>query len=212
MRIILPGELQNKEGQRKYVREVPFGYVFPNIFLKRQLLKLNDPHRAVPEIFIVRRDPKKTTANFIFKLPASSTGEQAGLFYIEGLNDVGSNVLSVDSNDFVIYQEYVEGNGVRNDHTFDSLGHADFNAVQIIRSNIDGKKYLIDTKMEKDFFLPIFYPFVNNFCEGCKDLSFCKKGYGDNFDKKHAQKIAMTSKSINFDLRKKIIPITVEFK
>lgn len=203
--------IKNKEGQRKYVRKVPFGYVFPNIFLKHQLLELNDPHRAVPEIFIVRRDPKKTTANFIFKLPASSTGEQAGLFYIDGINDVGSNVLSVDSNDFVIYQEYVEGDGHPKDQEFASLGHADFNAVQIIKS---GKKsYLVDTKRQKNFFDPMFFPTADKeFCDIFTDLPFCKKGYGNNFDKKHAQKIVMTSKSINFDLRKKFFSVTLELK
>ncbi len=71
----------------------------------------------------------------------------------------GLNPVQVISEDFDVYQEYISGQGTIGDRSFASYGHADFNATQIIKSEKDGKKYLIDTKETKSFFPKFETPF-----------------------------------------------------
>ena len=70
--------------------------------------------------------------------------------------DVGNNPLQVTSDDFDIYQEYIEGDGELGNQAFSDYGHMDFAAKQVIKNSKDGKLYLIDTKEQKNFFLPMF--------------------------------------------------------
>ena len=114
----------------------------PDIFLAQVLDAFGEKNLAVPRIFLL----PKEDISFEFSLP-----------YKNMSCDSGNNCIQVKSNSFDIYKEYIEGNGEVGDRSFLPFGHADFNAKQIITSKENHKKYLIDTKEQKEFFLtPIF--------------------------------------------------------
>lgn len=75
----------------------------------------------------------------------------------------GFSCIQVLSNSFAIFQEYIEGEGYVGDQSFFPYAHFDFNAKQIITNKHDGKKYLIDTKEGKNFFLPQFSPYQESY-------------------------------------------------
>ena len=134
----------------KVLKEVQFGRVLPSIFLQEVLARISDTSKAVPRIFLL---PKRNMdIKFNFLLPHQGMSCHAG-----------HNCIQVESDSFEIYKEYIEGEGKVGDKSFFPFGHADFNAKQIITSSKDGKKYLIDTKEEKNFFLPALSPYKDGF-------------------------------------------------
>jgi hypothetical protein len=155
--VITEGDLDraNKQvrsnGEYIKVRSVDeFGRVLPNIFLRQVLAKVGDEKRAVPKIFLL---PKKdANIAFEFLLPHRTMSCNSGF-----------NCIQVLSNSFEIFQEYIEGEGLVGDQSFYPYAHFDFNAKQIIDNKIDGKKYLIDTKEGKNFFLPQFSPYQESY-------------------------------------------------
>jgi len=143
-------------GETVKVRKVSeFGRALPLIYLREILERTNAKGLSVPRIFIVPTKSKKVS--FTFHMPYLRE-EHQNMFL-----DVANNILQVESDSFEIYQEYIEGNGFVGDKSFSPYGHCDFNAKQIVRSTIDGKKYLIDTKESKNFFTPQLNPIQGSF-------------------------------------------------
>lgn len=139
--------LPNREEIR--VRQVSFQYVLPNLYLKERLKE--DPNRSVPRIWIL---PKHENIEFTFKMPYS---DKPGFILLpfkkkHFASSFPFNPLQVLSDDVTVYQEFIDGKEEFGDRSFFDLGHSDFNRVQIITSNKDHKKYLIDTKESKNFF------------------------------------------------------------
>lgn len=171
-----------------------FGNVLPNLYLKKQLDGSKD--RAVPRLFII---PKEKTITFKFKMPCKGD---------EG--DSGNNQLQVLSESFDIYQEYIEGEGSVGDKSFLDLGQRDFNAVQMASSKQNGKKYLFDTKEQKNFFIPIFEPFTGVY------KTYNLPGIENNEQfmswKKKNQAIIYQAKELNFDIRVRIVNISVNLE
>jgi len=137
--------------ERVSVRKIgEFGRVLPNIFLEHVLVSTDNNSKAVPRIFLYIKEG--TSISFEFLLPHHNMR-----------CDSGHNCIQVKSDSFEIFQEYIDGDGDVGDKSFFPFGHADFNARQIITSKRDGKKYLIDTKEEKNFFLPQLSPYKESF-------------------------------------------------
>lgn len=134
----------------KVRKETQFGRVLPNIFLGAVLAHVGDKTKAVPRLFLLPK--KNVNIQFNFLLP--HYGMRCGSDH---------NCIQVESDSFEIYLEFIEGEGKVGDKSFFPFGHADFNAKQIITSSKDGKKYLIDTKEEKNFFLPPLSPYKDGF-------------------------------------------------
>lgn len=143
------------EGKPVIVRRVTeFGRVLPLMYLQEVLSHQKSADLAVPKLFIVR-DPSKPIS-FKFHMPYLKEGQSRMAI------DCANNSLQVDSDSFEIYQEYIEGSGSVGDRSFSPYGHSDFNAKQVLNSDGDGKKYLIDTKESKNFFSPATNPIAGS--------------------------------------------------
>lgn len=193
------------------VRKVGFGSVLPNLYLKRHLK--HNTRLGVPRIFILPRN-KKTEVTFTFLMPYSKTGKP---YIVTG--NTGYNPMQVFCDSFEVYQEYVQGTGNVGDRAFLPYGHVDFNAIQVVVDKA-GKRYLIDTKEQKNFFPPYLSPF-SDFNPSDAHLMGIIKAYGKKhlpeekneqkiFEawKKDQQRIIFLSKSLNFDPR--MIYVTVQ--
>ena len=200
------------QGEKIYVRKVDFGYVLPNFYLKKRLAHTNN--FGVPRIFILPKD-EMTNVTITFNMLYSKYKKH----HIE-VEDKGNNPLQVFCNDFEIYQEYIEGTGIVMDRSFSSVGHLDFNAVQVITSKF-GKKYLVDTKEQKNFFMPYLFP-LSDFDQSDVYLTGIIKAYGEKkmsqeknigeiFEKwKWSQQIIIFKvKSLNFDPRMMYVNVQV---
>lgn len=165
-------------------RKVFFGYVLPNLHLKDKLKDSKD--YGVARLFVV---PKEKIIKFTFKMPYYSHTDN------RVTTSVNSNPLEVLSESFDIYQEVIEGEGLIGDKDFQSYGHRDFNGYQVIQDK-GGKKYLTDTKEQKNFFLPFWDPTKANFT-------------GNDIKQ---QGIVKEVKSLNFDPRVKLININVNLE
>lgn len=193
------------------VRQVSFGYVLPNLYLKKRLADENDQTRAVARIFLV---PKKKDVKFTFKMPYTEFGIDMDTKKLQYIT-TSDNPLQVLSEDFVVYQEWIGGEGKRGNREFIDLGHRDFNAPQIIKSYGDDKSYLIDTKEEKNFFVPYFSPFEDDFT---KDKKFPYQDYGikDNQTfkkwKEKNQAVVYDAKMLHFDPRVIFVDVTVHIE
>ncbi len=183
------------------VRKVPFGYVFPNLYLQE---KLKDSKRlGVPRLFII---PKSKTIHFKFKMPIGYQN------HIMGVSDTGNNTLEVLTDDFEVYQEYIDGKGVPGSYSFAIYGHRDIGPlkVQSVRSKKDDKEYLVDTKERKNFFVPFFSPFENDYYD-YKNLGEEIKNRNEYARwKEMHQKIVYEAKIINFYEGEGIVDITLE--
>ncbi len=143
------------KGETIAVRKVnEFGRVLPLLHLKAALEHTQASHLGAPRVFLFPKDPN--ALSFSFGLPYHE--EESGTFYC----NAGNNPLSIESDSFEIYQEYIEGEGHPGDTHFLYYGHCDLNRKQIILSDKDSKSYLIDTKDSKNFFIPAITPFVDN--------------------------------------------------
>lgn len=193
------------------VRKVPFGYVLPNLYLKKRLK--NDLKRGVPRIFIVPK-PENKDITITFKMPYS---QSIGLGLANAF-DTGDNALQVFCDNFEIYQEFIEGVSETGDTSFSDLGHFDFNAKQIVKSP-SGKKYLIDTKEQKNFFMPYLHPLAlpNGVDNMWEIIQTYKKTYMPNEKdieevilswKRNQHKLILDTKSFNFDPR--VMYVTVQ--
>lgn len=180
--------LSNKE--KIEVRKVSFGYVLPNLYLKKRFEDEKDKKRGVAKLFII---PKGKNAKFTFKMPYVSRPSQT--MHLE-FGDSGNNPLQVLTDDFDVYQERIEGNGEVFDKAFLDVGHRDLNAVQIITSQTDNRKYLIDTKEQKNFFIPFFSPFSDDY-KGYPKLDIKDDNTFADWIKKN-QKIVYKAKVLNF--------------
>lgn len=175
-----------KSGKDKVLtRKVPFGYVLPNLYLKD---KLKDSKKyGVARLFIV---PKGKIIKFTFKMPYYASSS----FRVK--TDPGLNPLVILSESFDVFQEvFEEGETLSGIRDFESYGHRDFNAHQVFQDQ-DGKRYLIDTKEEKNFFVPFWDP--------------TKPQFTGNDIKQ--QRIVKEAKSLNFDPRVGMINISVNFE
>lgn len=144
------------QGEAVKVRKVTeFGRVLPLIYVQEMLIRKKSKDLAVPRIFIV--PTKSKPISFTFHMPYLREDCHSIVL------DSGNNSLQVESDSFDLYQEYIEGEGFAGDKSFSQLGHFDFNAKQIVKSTVDGKKYLIDTKESKNFFMPQLNPIAGSF-------------------------------------------------
>jgi len=193
------------------VRKVNFGYVLPNLYLKKRLE--NNVNFGVPRIFILPKD-EKSHVTITFKMPYSRFGNTR----LER-GDSGNNPLQVLCDNFEIYQEYIEGSGTRGDRAFMPFGHVDLNAIQIIKGK-DGKKYLVDTKEQKNFFMPYFSPFSDYYPDEHLDRILEAYGKKPNLEGKskteifqawqsNQQNIVLNAKSLNFDPRVMYVSVQV---
>jgi ankyrin repeat protein len=133
------------------VRKVKeFGRVLPLLYLRDLLEQQNSADKAVPRIFIIPN--KVDNISFKFYMPHRTENQRRMTL------DVANNLLQITSDSFTIFQEYIEGDAIVGDKSFAQYGHCDFNAKQIVTSRKNGKKYLIDTKESKNFFLPQLSP------------------------------------------------------
>lgn len=192
------------------VREVPFGYVLPNLYLKERVDMENDKFRAVTRIFVV---PKNDSVKFTFRMPYTN-------HLCKGKNvfdciNTGNNAMQVLSEDFVVYQEWIDGSGYRGNREFESWGHRDFDKVQIIKSNKDKKSYLVDTKEKKNFFAPCFSPFCYDYDYTLLEYHI-KAGITDNDTysswKKASQAVVYDAKNLHFDPRVIFVDVTVQLE
>lgn len=190
----------------KYRKIHEFGRVLPLLFVKNQLEKENSKSKAVPRLFIVPKHDKDIT--FDFFMPFLKSGHRHMTI------SSASNPLRVESDDFDIYQEYIEGEGIVGDHSFIDYGHTDLNAKQIITSKHNGKKYLIDTKESKNFFIPPLNPFPDSFS------SYWKMKVGRllpqdkmNFQKwqKQEQRKMLQAKALHYPLERERITVNVGY-
>ncbi|EKE10481.1 MAG: hypothetical protein ACD_16C00027G0006 [uncultured bacterium] len=186
------------------VREVPFGYVLPNIYLKERLMHEKD--YAVPRIFIV---PKNDKVKFRFRMPY--TDHFGMVEKVFKCDCTAENAMQVLSEGFVVYQEWIDGSGQRGNRDFAPWGHRDFNQVQIIRSNTDGKSYLVDTKEEKNFFAPYFSPFVDDYTLLEKNIKASCITDNNTYKawKKDAQTVVYDAKNLHFDRRVIFVDVTI---
>ncbi|MCS5708227.1 hypothetical protein CC99x_004850 [Candidatus Berkiella cookevillensis] len=146
----------NVKGEKIKVRPIrEFGRVLPLLYLQEQLAKTNKSNLAVPRLFIVPNNVEDV--HFNFSLPYLDKEHRRLVL------DSGSNILTVESDSFTIYQEYIEGSGYVGDMSFMYYGHTDFNAKQVIKSKKTEKNYLIDTKEGKNFFIAPFNPMKDGF-------------------------------------------------
>jgi hypothetical protein len=190
------------------VRQVQFGYVLPNLYLKEKLE--GDASRAVPRIFLYSKGEQAT---FRFKMPYTADSHAMDIKALD-CSDKAYNPIQVLSNDFVVYQEWIDGKGHWGNREFASLGHRDFNQVQIIKSDKDEKSYLIDTKEEKNFFPPYLSPFIEE--HPCTD-SPSSSSYSlaitgrDTLEegKKASHAVMYDAKNLHFDPRVIFVEITI---
>jgi hypothetical protein len=172
------------DGKKTRVRKIEgqFGRILPNLHLG-QVLEHN-PVLGVPKIFLLPRNLNKGL-DLIFHMPYISFFPNMELKDMGPADDPGFNAIQVLCDDFEIFQEYIEGQGVPGDTSFAGLGHLDFNATQVVQTS-SGKKYLIDTKESKNFFVPFLSP-------SPKDRNGKKVS-------KHRE-VVFDAKSLNFDPR-----------
>jgi hypothetical protein len=82
--------------EKIYVRTALFGYVLPNLYLKKRLEDQKLEHLAVPRLFII---PKNKNIEFKFKMPYANTpGKSKNL----KIGDAGNNSLQVSSESFTL--------------------------------------------------------------------------------------------------------------
>lgn len=194
------------------VRRASFGYVMPNLYLRKKLGNSN--LRSVAKIFLL---PKGDTVAFTFKMPYVEGEDKMDTkkFKYDALDD---NPLQVLSKDFAVYQEWIEGIAFPESHKFEDLGHRDYNtkAIQIIFNKEDCKHYLIDTKEKKNFFAPFVSPYMVNY----KKYSALSEEYSALFQEikssnafelwqADSQEVAFDAKSLHFDPRVIYVPVTV---
>lgn len=186
------------------VREVPFGYVLPNLYLRKKLGEKNKS-KGVARIFLL---PRQYNVTFTFKMPYVEGGDKMNRLKCD---DVRNNPLQVLSKDFVVYQEWIKGDDRKESEEFMDLGHRDFNAtVQIVRDK-DNKRYLIDTKEQKNFCVSFLSPYDEYKCNPA--LSQEHKN-SDAFEswRAESQKVVLDAKSLHFDPRVIYVPVTVSLK
>jgi hypothetical protein len=188
-------------------RKVDFGYVLPNLYLKERLANDNDTKRSVARIFL---KPKSETVKFKFKMPYAPPFfalSEKELCHGDG----SENPLEVMTQDFDVYQEWIEGSDQPGNKIFGDLGHRDNGPVQIIRSNKDEKQYLVDTKEKKNFFAPHFSPYNDYFLYTSLNEQF---GINDNEDYETWKKTCRTHiydvKSLHFDPRVIYVEVNVK--
>ena len=172
------------------VRKLPdssFGRVLPLLHLREAIGSTRT--LGTPRIFILPKSGQEM--EFEFLLPNRRSR----------WHDNGMNVVQVLSKSFVIYQEYIVGSGRVGDMSFVHYGHRDFNAKQVILSSHDGKKYLIDTKEQKNFFHPTISPFADDFL--CEDRVGIFKALGVTSSNSY-QKFANTSREEMLEAKESI--------
>jgi hypothetical protein len=200
----------SEEGEIQ-VRKVPFGYVLPNLYLRKRIEEAKDVSRAVPRIFLF---PKGEDVKFSFRMPYAPDCDYMDMQELKW-GDTGSNPMAVLSDDFVVYQEWIDGEGDVGDQAFMSLGHRDFNAVQIIKSNTDSKSYLIDTKEQKNFFAPCFSPFGYDYPFFPENL-IKEEGITDektyNKWKRVSRALVYEAKKLHFDPRVIVVDVTIPLR
>jgi hypothetical protein len=186
------------------VREVPFGYVLPNLYLRK---KLGERHtsKGVARIFLL---PRQYNVTFTFKMPYVEGGDKMDRLKCDDTRD---NSLQVLSKDFVVYQELIEGDGHRGNKAFMNLGHRDCdNSIQIIFDK-DNKRYLIDTKEQKNFFVPFLSPYDEYQCNPALSQEH-KTSDAFKAWQIESQKVVLDAKNLHFDPRVIYVPVTVLLK
>jgi hypothetical protein len=168
------------------VRKVRFNYVLPNLYLKNLLEREEPEHLGVAKVFLV---PKQPTIKFTFIMPYPI--DASGKLY-EGTRS--DNPMGVESYDFEVFQEIIDGQAIANQRDFERYGHRDFGNYQIIISSANHKRYLIDTKENKNFMVPY--------------LTSDKNYRETKSDELH--RVIYTVKSWNFDPRVVFVDVDVK--